>query len=77
MTKSRHPLKALEAADKIAMKRMRYIRCTPEWLEREAHEEIANLKMYPSSQEISRELWICSRKYFIRFISASVSLRQI
>jgi len=52
---------------KVRMKRMRYNRCTPQWLEREASEEIADLRMYPASQESSRELWICSRKYFIRF----------
>ncbi|MDD1704289.1 MAG: hypothetical protein LUP97_03540 [Methanoregula sp.] len=46
-------------------------RCTPQWLEREAADEIADLRMYPASQEISRELWICSRKYFIRFFRVS------
>ena len=98
MTKGRHPVRALEAAEKIAVKRgliqfthrgpgrlcdfeivsppilvkirikrMRYIRCTCPWLEREAAPEIADLKMYPSSQEISRELWTCSPKYFLRY----------
>jgi len=51
----------------IRMKRMDHVRCTLQSLERQAAGEIADLKMYPSSQEISRELWICSRKYFIRF----------
>jgi hypothetical protein len=52
---------------KVRIKRMGHIRCTPQSLEREAAEEIADLKMYPSSKEISRELWICSKKYFLRF----------
>lgn len=51
----------------VKIKRMRYIRCTMQWLEREAHAEIAGLKMYPSSREISRELWICSPEYAWRF----------
>lgn len=98
MTRGRHPLRALENAEKIAerrglvqryergegmladfsiasppglgqvkIKRMRYIRCTLAWLEREAYDEIADLRMYPSSREISRELWICSPKYLFRF----------
>jgi len=103
-TRGRHPLKAIDAARTIAvrrgliqytqigpgrlcdfeivcppllakvrMKRMRYIRCTPEWLDREAREEIAGLRMYPSSQEISRELWICSPDYFLRFFRVTDS----
>ncbi|MDD1694328.1 MAG: hypothetical protein LUQ71_06345 [Methanoregula sp.] len=98
MTRGRHPIKALEKADGIAIKRghvqyyergpdmladfsitnppclvqvrikrMRYIRCTFRWLEREAIAEIGGLKMYPSSREISRELWICSPEYAWRF----------
>jgi len=98
MTRGRHPIRALEEAEKIArkrglvhyyervpgmiadfsiaippclaqvrIKRMRYLRCTMQWLEREAHEEIAGLKMFPSSREISRELWICSPEYCWRF----------
>jgi hypothetical protein len=51
----------------VRMKPMRHIRCTPEWLEREASEDIAALKMYPSSQQISRELWISSPQYFRRY----------
>ena len=49
------------------IKRMRYIRCTPKWLEREALAEITGLNMYPSSHEISRELWIVSPDYHFRF----------
>ncbi|MDD1687879.1 hypothetical protein [Methanoregula sp.] len=98
MTRGRHPVRALEKADKIAkerglvqyyergpkmladftitgpmihapvkIKRMPYIRCTLRWLEREAAAGIAGLKMYPSSKEISRELWIYSPDYFWRF----------
>ena len=51
----------------VKIKRMSYIRCTLRWLEREAQAEIAGLKMYPSSKEISRELWIYSPDYFWRF----------
>jgi hypothetical protein len=49
------------------IKRMRHIRCTAQWLERDAMDEIASLKMYPSSPQISRELWIVSPSYYIRF----------
>ena len=49
------------------IKRIRHIRCLAQWLEREAMDEIAGLKMYPSSPQISRELWIVSPAYYIRF----------
>ncbi len=102
MTRGRHPLEAIRAAEKIALKRglvqylepgadrlcdfeivsppilapvrvkrMGTIRSTAKSLEREAAEEIADLKMYPSSPEISRELWICSTKYFLRFFQVT------
>jgi hypothetical protein len=51
----------------VKIKRMRYLRCTVRWLEREAAEEIAGLRLYPSSREISRELWFCSSEYAFRF----------
>ena len=51
----------------VRIKRMRYIRCTLQWLEREAFDTIAGLKVIPSSKEISRELWICSPDYCWRF----------
>ena len=51
----------------VKIKRMQYIRCTMRWLEREAAAWIAGLKMYPSSKEISREIWIYSPEYFWRF----------
>lgn len=51
----------------IRIKPMRHIRCTPKWLEREAAEDLAALSMYPSSPQISRELWISSPAYFRRY----------
>jgi hypothetical protein len=51
----------------VRIKRMGHVRCTLTWLEREAAEQIAGLKMFPSSREISRELWIYSPEYFWRF----------
>jgi hypothetical protein len=51
----------------VKIKRMRYLRCTVRWLEREAAEEIAGLRLFPSSREISRELWFCSSDYAFRF----------
>lgn len=56
----------------VKIKRMRYIRCTPQWLDREAFGELAGLKMYPSSAEISRELWICSPDYCWRFLRSAI-----
>lgn len=55
----------------VKIKRMRYVRCTPQWLEREAYDELAGLKMFPSAKEISRELWICSPDYCWRFFRVS------
>ncbi|MDD1694218.1 MAG: hypothetical protein LUQ71_05790 [Methanoregula sp.] len=97
MTRGRHPVRALEKADRIAkkrglvhyyergpgmladfsittreiqaevkIKRIRRIRLTLLGLERDAAEEIAGLRLYPSSHEISRELWIYSPDYFWR-----------
>jgi hypothetical protein len=51
----------------VKIKRMRYLRCTISWLEREAADEIAGLRLFPSSREISRELWYCSSAYAFRF----------
>jgi len=51
----------------VKIKRMRYLRCTVQWLERHAAEEIAGLRLFPSSREISRELWFCSPEYAYRF----------
>ena len=56
-----------ECLAQVKIKRMRYVRCTLPWLEREAYAEITGLKMFPSSREISRELWICSPDYCWRF----------
>ena len=52
---------------KVQVMRLAHARLTAKDLERAAAEKIAALRMYPSCREISRELWICSRKYFIRF----------
>jgi hypothetical protein len=51
----------------VKIKRMRYLRCTIRWLDREAAGEIAGLRLFPSSREISRELWLCSSTYAFRF----------
>lgn len=98
MPRGRFPVKALEAAMEIAVKRglvrmyehgpgsiatfaivrpgllaevrikrLRQIGCTKESLDRDAAQEIAGLKMYPSCPQISRELWGVSPDYFIRF----------
>jgi hypothetical protein len=56
-----------ETFTQVKIKRMRYLRCTIRWLEREAAEEIAGLRLFPSSREISRELWFCSSEYAFRF----------
>jgi hypothetical protein len=53
--------------DEVRVKRMRHIRCTAKWLERDAADEIAGLKMYPASPQISREIWIVSPEYALRF----------
>jgi len=47
--------------------RMRYLRGTVQWLERYAATAISGLALYPSSKEISRELWFCSPQYAFRF----------
>jgi hypothetical protein len=46
----------------VRIKRMRHLRCTLAWLEREAAEELAALHIIASSPAIARELWICSRR---------------
>lgn len=56
-----------ELKAEVKIKRLRRIRTTPAGLEREAAEEIAGLRIFPSSAEISRELWIYSPDYFWRF----------
>lgn len=56
-----------ECNAEVRIKRMGHIRSMLPWLEREASEEIAGLKIFPSSREISRELWIYSPEYFWRF----------
>lgn len=51
----------------IRIKRVRHLRCTLQWLEREAAEELAGLRLIASSGEISRELWICAPNSSFRF----------
>lgn len=51
----------------VQIKRLRQMGCTKESLDRDAAQEIAGLKMYPSCPQISRELWGVSQDYFIRF----------
>jgi hypothetical protein len=51
----------------VKIKRTRYHRHTIPWIEREAAREITGLKLFPSSKEISRELWLCSPEYAYRF----------
>jgi len=51
----------------VRVKRLRRMDCTSASLNRDAAQEIAGLKMYPSCPQISRELWVVSQDYFIRF----------
>jgi hypothetical protein len=51
----------------VRIKRMRHIRCSMQWLEREAADELAALRIIASSPQISRELWICSPRGNFRF----------
>jgi hypothetical protein len=51
----------------VRIKRVERIRITPEWLEREAAEDIAALRFIVSSPGISRELWIYTPKGTFRF----------
>jgi len=56
-----------ELKAEVKLKRLRRIRITAAGLEREAAEELAGLRLYPASREISRELWVYSPDYFWRF----------
>jgi hypothetical protein len=51
----------------VRIKRMRHLRCTVQWLEREAADELAALRIIASSPAISRELWLCSPRGNFRF----------
>ena len=55
-----------EIKAEVKIKRLRRIRLTLHGLEREAAEEIAGLRLNPSSHEISREIWIYSPDFFWR-----------
>jgi len=51
----------------VRIRRVERIRITPEWLEREAADDLAALRFIVSSPEISRELWIYTPKGLFRF----------
>ena len=51
----------------VRIKRIRHLHCTEQWLEREAAEGLAALRIIASSLQISRELWICSPRGNFRF----------
>ncbi len=51
----------------VRVMRVRHLRCTLAWLEREVADALAGLRMIASSPAISRELWICSPKGLFRF----------
>jgi hypothetical protein len=55
----------------VRIKRMRHLRCSMQWLEREAADELAALRLIVSSPAISRELWICSPRGNFRFFRVS------
>ncbi len=52
----------------VRIKRVAHLRCSLQWLEREAAEELAGLRLIASSGEISRELWICAPHSSFRFL---------
>jgi hypothetical protein len=51
----------------VRVRRVRHLRCTLAWLEREVADALAGLRMIASSPAISRELWICSPRGLFRF----------
>ena len=51
----------------VRVMRVRHLRCTLAWLEREVADALAGLRMIASSPAISRELWICSPRGIFRF----------
>jgi hypothetical protein len=51
----------------VRIKRLRHLRCSMQWLEREAADELNGLRIIASSPAISRELWICSPRGNFRF----------
>ncbi len=51
----------------VRVMRVRHLRCTLAWLEREVGDALAGLRMIASSPAISRELWICSPRGIFRF----------
>jgi hypothetical protein len=57
----------------VRVRRVERIRITPEWLEREAADDLAALRFIVSSPEISRELWIYTPKGTFRFFRVLAS----
>lgn len=55
----------------VRVMRVRRLRCTLAWLEREVADALAGLRMIASSPAISRELWICSPRGIFRFFRVS------
>jgi len=51
----------------VRIHRVRRLRCTDAWIEREAADALMTLRSIASSPAISRELWICSPKGSYRF----------
>lgn len=51
----------------VRIKRVRHLRCSLVWLEREAEADLAGLRLMPLCPGISRELWICSPTGIFRF----------
>jgi hypothetical protein len=51
----------------VRIHRIRRLRCTHAWIEREAADALITLRSIVSSPAISRELWICSPKGSYRF----------
>lgn len=51
----------------VRVRRVERIRITPEWLEREAADDLSALRFIAASPEISRELWVYTPKGTFRF----------
>jgi hypothetical protein len=51
----------------VRIHRVRRLRCTHAWIEREAADALITLRSIVSSPAISRELWICSPRGSYRF----------
>jgi hypothetical protein len=51
----------------VRIKCVRQLRCTVQALERDLAEELAAIRFTASGPGISRELWLCSPRYALRF----------